>query len=163
MSSQTYTSLHCSLAASSATRMSYSSAAYFSQSEISWSVSTSWKNMTRYVSHLTSDGKTSHDTISHLVSSYRFSLTLITENGSFCSWSRYFSMLKNVSKKIWDNLHLLRSRRVILPGWDEIGTCCKKSCIFSDPRFCLEFSWISEIKCKITNSWNRLIWHFHSF
>lgn len=25
-------------------------------------------------------------------------------------------MLKNVSKKMWDSLHLFRSRRVILPG-----------------------------------------------
>lgn len=41
---KTYTSLHSSLAASSATRMSYSSAAYFSQSDTSWpSASNSWR------------------------------------------------------------------------------------------------------------------------
>lgn len=36
--------------------------------------------------------------------------------GSRCSWSRYFSKLKNVSKKIGVSLHFFRSDRVILPS-----------------------------------------------
>lgn len=42
-------------------------------------------------------------------------LTLSRETCSFCSWSRYFSMLKKVSKNTLASLHLFRSRRVIFP------------------------------------------------
>ncbi len=41
--------------------------------------------------------------------------TLAASKGSLCSWSRYFSMLKKVSKKIWESWHLFRSLRVIFP------------------------------------------------
>ena len=36
-------------------------------------------------------------------------LTLNTETCSLCSWSRYFSMLKKVSKKTLASLHFFRS------------------------------------------------------
>ena len=40
--------------------------------------------------------------------------TLMLENGSFCSLSRYFSRLKNVSKKTLVNLHRFKSFKRIL-------------------------------------------------
>lgn len=77
-------------------------------------------NSKRNDRYMTSDMKSSYD--SHVCMMSGFNHTLIRENGSFCSWSRYFSMLKKVSKKMWDILHLLRSRRVILPGHGKIFT-----------------------------------------
>ena len=43
-------------------------------------------------------------------------LTLALAKGSFCSWSRYFSRLKKVSKKSGVILHAFRSCMVILPS-----------------------------------------------
>lgn len=42
-------------------------------------------------------------------------ITFATMNGSLCSWSRYFSILKKVSKNTWASLHLFKSRSVIFP------------------------------------------------
>ena len=42
------------------------------------------------------------------------SVSLWVANGSLCSWSRYFSRLKKVSKKMGVILHRFRSRRLIL-------------------------------------------------
>lgn len=42
--------------------------------------------------------------------------TFCTANGSLCSWSRYFSKLKKVSKNMWAIRQRFKSPRVILPG-----------------------------------------------
>lgn len=42
--------------------------------------------------------------------------TFCTANGSLCSWSRYFSRLKKVSKNMWAIRQRFKSPRVILPG-----------------------------------------------
>lgn len=44
------------------------------------------------------------------------SCSLCEAKGSLCSWSRYFSRLKNVSKNIGVILHLFRSVSDTLPG-----------------------------------------------
>lgn len=52
-------------------------------------------------------------------------LTLSSEACSLCSWSRYFSMLKKVSKKTPASLQRFRSLSVILPaGGGEDGRAC---------------------------------------
>lgn len=60
---------------------------------------------------------------------YQFLLTFWGANGSFCSCSRYFSMLKKVSKNIFACLHFLRSDKDILSplaGFTMSNICCNE-------------------------------------
>lgn len=52
----------------------------------------------------------------HLTSCPSMSWSLCDANGSLCSWSKYFSRLKNVSKNIGVILQFFKSLSATLPG-----------------------------------------------
>lgn len=136
-SSRSYPSCSCSFAVSSATNISYSSEAYLSQSEGSGpSLSMSWTSRnTQFYRHTCNleevllslifpHRKCDHILMVLIVKQWKKkksmsglpSPTFCTANGSLCSWSRYFSRLKKVSKNMWAIRQRFRSPRVILPG-----------------------------------------------
>lgn len=66
--------------------------------------------------------------------------TFCTANGSLCSWSRYFSRLKKVSKNMWAILQRFKSPRVILPGENNIFTnicMCKVEIVKLNGSWCV--------------------------
>lgn len=105
-----YPSFHCSVAASSATKMAYSSAAYFSQSVSSCASVSIYRKQT--FSKVKDYSNNEQQWGCHPNGQSR---TRTVEKGSFCSWSKYLSRFKKVSKNRFACLHFFRSWRVILP------------------------------------------------
>jgi len=74
------------------------------------------KNMQAHVTHSKRPLSFLHRTEAECYIPEMRAHTFCTANGSLCSWSRYFSRLKKVSKNMWAMRQRFRSPRVILPG-----------------------------------------------